>query len=46
VERAYERAVHAILTGEQPASKALGDLESELERITGLHAGTEQPAAR
>jgi trehalose/maltose transport system substrate-binding protein len=36
VSKAYFSAVHSILTGEKNAQKAVPELESELERITGF----------
>jgi trehalose/maltose transport system substrate-binding protein len=36
VSKAYFSAVHSILTGEKNAQKAIPELESELERITGF----------
>jgi len=39
VSRAYFESVHAVLTGQSTAAKALADLQAELIRITGLAAG-------
>lgn len=39
VSKAYFSTVHSILAGEQDASKAMSDLQSELVRITGGKPG-------
>lgn len=39
VTRAYIRAVHSVLTGEQRASVAAADLEKELVEMTGFRKG-------
>lgn len=39
VSRAYFSAVHSILTGEQDAAKAMSNLQTDLERITGHTPG-------
>ena len=39
VSRAYFSAVHAVLTGEADPEKAMSDLQSKLETITGKRTG-------
>ena len=39
VSRAYFSAVHAVLTGEADPEKAMSDLQSKLETITGKRSG-------
>jgi len=36
VSRAYFSAVHSVLEGKETSAKAIGDLDVELQRITGL----------
>jgi trehalose/maltose transport system substrate-binding protein len=43
VSRAYAKAVHSVLTGENSAPKAAAALETELEHITGFPKGPPQP---
>lgn len=35
VSRAYWEAVHAVLTGQESAAKAAGELQGKLERMLG-----------
>ncbi len=44
VSRAYFRAVHSVLTGQQTAAAAAGALEHELVWITGLPVSRSAPA--
>jgi trehalose/maltose transport system substrate-binding protein len=43
VSRTYAAAVHSVLTGEKSASHAAGDLETELEQITGFTQAQHEP---
>jgi hypothetical protein len=40
VSRAYIRALHSVLTGEQIPSVAAASLEKELSQITGFRPGS------
>jgi trehalose/maltose transport system substrate-binding protein len=43
VSRRYAAAVHSVLTGKKSAPQAAGDLETELEQITGFTKAQNEP---